>query len=111
MFAHKSTVGATIGRPKTNGDCSEKAGDQWSPLQTKLKISRCGGLFAHTICRDRASAVAEQQDGPKTHNNRNENDGRFVNRPYGKNFFAGVGRGLALAGTAYALVVTYYVHT
>ena len=30
----------------------------------------------NTICRDRASAVAEQQDGPKTHNNRNQNGGR-----------------------------------
>ena len=39
-------------------------------------------------------------------------NGRFVNRPYGnKIFFAGVGRGLAPAGTAYALVATYYAFT
>ena len=77
LFAHKSTVGATIGRPKTNGDCSEKAGDQWSPLQTKLKISRRCGLFAQNIvCRDRASAVAKQQDCPKTSDYLNENGGR-----------------------------------
>ena len=38
-------------------------------------------------------------------------NGRFVNRPYGKIFFAGVGRGLAPAGTAYALVATGYAFT
>ena len=38
-------------------------------------------------------------------------NGRFVNRPYGKNFFAGVGRGLAPTGTAYASFATSYVFT